>query len=107
MSNSKDYVLIGEVLSTNGINGEVIVKLADNPLDITPKQVFIEINSNENIHRISYNIEYLKAKNSLEVILKIREATSAVQASFLKGEKIYISREEFVGPGLETLLQVK
>ncbi len=82
------------------------MELADNPLNITPKQIFIEINSNENENiMLSYNVEYLKVKNSLEVILKVRKATDTLQASFLKGERVYVTKEALVAPGLETLLQ--
>ncbi len=104
MSNSGDFILVGEIISTNGINGEVIVKLSDNPLYITPKQIFIEINSNEST-MISYNVEYFKLKNPSEHILKLKEYANVSQANFLKGEKIYVNKEMLSKPDIETLVQ--
>ena len=104
MSNSGDFVLVGEVLGTNGINGEIIVKLVDNSLNITPKQIFIEINSNESM-MISYNVEYFKLKNSSEHILKLKEYANVSQANFLKGEKIYVNKGMLLKPDIETLVQ--
>ena len=107
MSNLKDYILIGEVLRTNGLKGEVIVKLKNNSLAIVPEKVFIEINSKNEIVMLSYDVEYIKEKNSLEVILKIREFNDAMQASFLKSEKIFVNKDDLLVSGIETLLQAK
>ena len=54
---------------------------------------------------ISYNVEYFKLKKSPEYILKLKEFVNVAQANFIKGEKVYITKEMLLKPDIETLLQ--
>ena len=89
----QEYLEIGKIVNTHGINGEVkVIPLTDDPRRFYKlKWAFIEDNSSMK----KYNIENVKISGSA-VILKFKEVDDINKAKSLKGLFIKIDRRHAV-----------
>ncbi len=94
---SKIFIKAGKVIKSQGIQGELVVKL-EGSVDLELEAMYIDLMENnrnvESVH-IAYDIEKLKRLDADTVLVKFREISDRSQTNFLNGKSIFVKRESY------------
>ncbi len=95
--NSKIFIKAGKIIKSQGIHGELIVKL-EGPVDVELETMYIDLmENNENVEsvHIAYDIEKLERLDTDTVLVKFREISDRSQTNFLSDKSIFVKRESY------------
>ncbi len=93
-----EYIEVGRVLRSQGIQGELIVELLED-IKNDIKLVYIDLNDGgidmgEGDSKVAYNIENFKLRSDGFALIRFMEISGRSQTSFLEGKTLYVAKED-------------
>lgn len=94
MLDKKDYIEVGNVQKTFGVNGEYIVKLKQVEIEdmLEMESVFLEIDGG----LVPFFVEHMQQKGKDKILVRFREIKTEERAKEFLHHKLFVNREVFM-----------